>query len=105
MHLESLDQIITLSLPDSPLVSTFAPIKSLDHGSTLGVDNKQTALFFFLLGFIGSVKGICVALQWLCSLATLNKAVMLYILALLQEFGSPFRILFKEVEHSPVLHW
>lgn len=47
VHLESSDQIITLSLPDPPLVSTSAPIKSLDHGSTLGFDNKQTALFFF----------------------------------------------------------
>lgn len=46
VHLESSDQIITLSLPDPPLVSTSAPIKSLDHGSTLGIDNKQTALFF-----------------------------------------------------------
>lgn len=45
MHLESPDQINTLSLPDPPLVSTSAPIKSLDHGSTLGVDNKQSALF------------------------------------------------------------
>lgn len=63
VHLESSEEVIILSLPDPLLVRKSAPIKNLDHGSTLRVDDKQTALFFFFkFGFISSVKGICAAL-------------------------------------------
>lgn len=80
MYLESSDQIITL-LPVPPLVSTSVVIKSPDHGCTMGVGNKQTALFTWTHQQCNG--GFVYALQQLCLLAPLNKAAMLYILVAL----------------------